>query len=149
MKCPVCQGDSKVLDTRSNEEGTSIRRRRECMLCGKRVTTYEKIEDMPLVVIKKGGRSELFDGSKILKGLAKACEKRPIELAQLEKLVEEIEKDLKNQYTEVESSVIGQTIMEKLIALDEVAYVRFASVYRQFKDIDTFMAELNKLLSEK
>ena len=149
MKCPVCQGDSKVLDTRSNEEGTSIRRRRECMLCGKRFTTYEKIEDMPLVVIKKGGRSELFDGSKILKGLAKACEKRPIELAQLEKLVEEIEKDLKNQYTEVESSVIGQTIMEKLIALDEVAYVRFASVYRQFKDIDTFMAELNKLLSEK
>ncbi len=149
MKCPVCQGDSKVLDTRSNEEGTSIRRRRECMICGKRFTTYEKIEDMPLVVIKKGGRSELFDGSKILKGLAKACEKRPIELSQLEKLVEEIEKDLKNQYTEVESSVIGQTIMEKLIALDEVAYVRFASVYKQFDDVETFTHEIEAMKERK
>ena len=104
---------------------------------------------MPLVVIKKGGRSELFDGSKILKGLAKACEKRPIALSELEKLVEEIEKDLKNQYTEVDSSVIGQTIMEKLIALDEVAYVRFASVYKQFDDVETFIHEIEAMKERK
>lgn len=149
MRCPICQGDSKVLDTRSNDDGTSIRRRRECMICGKRFTTYEKVEDMPLIVIKKSGRKELFDGSKVLKGLAKACEKRPLELARLESLVDEIEKDLKNQYTEVKASVIGQTIMEKLIALDEVAYVRFASVYKKFDDVETFIREIEAMKERK
>ena len=145
MRCPVCGADSKVLDTRTNEEGTSIRRRRECMECGKRFTTYEKIEDMPLVVVKKSGRTELFDGSKILKGLAKACEKRPITLDKLEKLVEEVEKDLKNSYTEVPSEVIGKTVMDKLIQLDQVSYVRFASVYKEFDDVQTFIREIQSL----
>ena len=149
MRCPVCFADSKVLDTRSSEDGMTIRRRRECIVCGKRFTTYERIEDRPLVVVKKSGRKELFDGSKVLKGLAKACEKRPIELADMEKLVDEVEKDLKNQYTEVEASIIGQTVMEKLIALDEVAYVRFASVYKKFDDVETFMHEIENMKGKK
>ena len=114
--CPVCHHDSKVVETRLNDNGTTIRRRRECTYCGKRFTTYEKIEDMPLIVLKKDGRKELFDGSKILKGLVKACEKRPISLEQLEEFVDEVERDLKNNYTEVHSEVIGQTVMDKLIA---------------------------------
>lgn len=145
MRCPQCNSDSKVLDTRTNEEGTATRRRRECINCGKRFTTYEKIEDMPLVVIKKSGRSELFDGSKILKGLAKACEKRPISLTQLEQLVDEIERELKNIYTEVGVAVIGETIMKKLIVLDPVAYVRFASVYKEFGDVETFVHLIEEL----
>lgn len=143
--CPVCHHDSKVVETRLNDNGTTIRRRRECTYCGKRFTTYEKIEDMPLIVLKKDGRKELFDGSKILKGLVKACEKRPISLEQLEELVDEVERDLKNNYTEVHSEVIGQTVMDKLIALDEVSYVRFASVYKHFDDVQTFIHEIEQM----
>lgn len=145
MRCPVCHHDSKVVETRLNDNGTTIRRRRECINCGKRFTTYEKIEDMPLIVLKKDGRKELFDGSKILKGLVKACEKRPISLEQLEEFVEEVEKDLKNNYTEVHSDIIGQTVMDKLIALDEVSYVRFASVYKHFDDVQTFIHEIEQM----
>ena len=143
--CPVCHHDSKVVETRLNDNGTTIRRRRECTYCGKRFTTYEKIEDMPLIVLKKDGRKELFDGSKILKGLVKACEKRPISLEQLEQFVDEVERDLKNKYTEVHSEVIGQTVMDKLIALDEVSYVRFASVYKHFDDVQTFIHEIEQM----
>lgn len=143
--CPVCHHDSKVVETRLNDNGTTIRRRRECTYCGKRFTTYEKIEDMPLIVLKKDGSKELFDGSKILKGLAKACEKRPISLEQLEEFVDEVERDLKNNYTEVHSEVIGQTVMDKLIALDEVSYVRFASVYKHFDDVQTFIHEIEQM----
>ena len=143
--CPVCHHDSKVVETRLNDKGTTIRRRRECTYCGKRFTTYEKIEDMPLIVLKKDGRKELFDGSKILKGLVKACEKRPISLEQLEEFVDEVERDLKNNYTEVHSEVIGQTVMDKLIALDEVSYVRFASVYKHFDDVQTFIHEIEQM----
>ena len=145
MLCPVCHHDSKVVETRLNDNGTTIRRRRECTYCGKRFTTYEKIEDMPLIVLKKDGRKELFDGSKILKGLVKACEKRPISLEQLEAFVDEVERDLKNNYTEVHSEVIGQTVMDKLIALDEVSYVRFASVYKHFDDVQTFIHEIEQM----
>ena len=145
MLCPVCHHDSKVVETRLNDNGTTIRRRRECTYCGKRFTTYEKIEDMPLIVLKKDGRKELFDGSKILKGLVKACEKRTISLEQLEEFVDEVERDLKNNYTEVHSEVIGQTVMDKLIALDEVSYVRFASVYKHFDDVQTFIHEIEQL----
>lgn len=147
MRCPLCHNDSKVTDTRNNDDGDSIRRRRECINCGFRFTTYEKIEDKPLIVHKKTGRSELFDGSKILKGLAKACEKRPISLEQQEKLVDEIERDLKNQNQEqhVTSAQIGQTVMDKLIQLDQVAYVRFASVYKEFDDVETFIREIERL----
>ena len=143
--CPVCHHDSKVVETRLNDNGTTIRRRRECTYCGKRFTTYEKIEDMPLIVLKKDGHKELFDGSKILKGLVKACEKRPISLEQLEEFVDEVERDLKNNYTEVHSEVIGQTVMDKLIALDEVSYVRFASVYKHFDDVQTFIHEIEQM----
>ena len=143
--CPVCHHDSKVVETRLNDTGTTIRRRRERTYCGKRFTTYEKIEDMPLIVLKKDGRKELFDGSKILKGLVKACEKRPISLEQLEEFVDEVERDLKNNYTEVHSEVIGQTVMDKLIALDEVSYVRFASVYKHFDDVQTFIHEIEQM----
>ena len=143
--CLVCHHDSKVVETRLNDNGTTIRRRRECTYCGKRFTTYEKIEDMPLIVLKKDGRKELFDGSKILKGLVKACEKRPISLEQLEEFVDEVERDLKNNYTEVHSEVIGQTVMDKLIALDEVSYVRFASVYKHFDDVQTFIHEIEQM----
>lgn len=143
--CQVCHHDSKVVETRLNDNGTTIRRRRECTYCGKRFTTYEKIEDMPLIVLKKDGRKELFDGSKILKGLVKACEKRPISLEQLEEFVDEVERDLKNNYTEVHSEVIGQTVMDKLIALDEVSYVRFASVYKHFDDVQTFIHEIEQM----
>ena len=149
MQCPICHSDSKVLDTRWIEEENSIRRRRECTVCNKRFTTYEKIEDKPLVVIKKSGRRELFDGSKILKGLAKACEKRPINIEQLQKMVVEIEKDLKNQYAEVPVTVIGETIMRRLMEVDEVAYVRFASVYKEFDDVETFIREIEVMKERK
>ena len=120
MNCPICGNDTKVVETRISDNGSSIRRRRECVSCGKRFTTYEKFEDMPLVVIKKDGRKELFDGSKILKGLVKACEKRPIGIDRLKEFVEEVERELKNNYTEVPSEIIGQTVMDKLILMEQV-----------------------------
>ncbi len=142
--------ESKVVDSRPTDEGLTIRRRRECTKCGKRFTTYEKIEQLPVFVVKKDGRRESFDRDKILKGLLKACEKRPISLKDLEALVQDVEKQVFNSLEqEVTSQQIGQMVMERLKKLDEVAYVRFASVYRQFKDINTFMEELNKLLKEK
>jgi transcriptional repressor NrdR len=151
MKCPFCfTVDSKVVDSRPTDEGTVIRRRRECSSCGKRFTTYEKIENLPILVVKKDGRRETFDSSKIMSGLLKACEKRPVAIKELEAAVQDIEKQIYNSLEqEVTSQHIGEMIMEKLKVLDEVAYVRFASVYRQFKDINTFMDELNKLLKEK
>ena len=145
MLCPICGGDSKVLDTRTNESVNSVKRRRECMKCGKRFTTYERIEDMPLIVRKKSGRTELFDKSKILKGMAKACEKRPVSIDQLEDMVDQIELQLKNQYTEVSTADIGETIMKNLLQLDQVAYIRFASVYNDFSDIESFFKELEAL----
>mgnify|MGYP000541652584 CR=1 FL=1 len=157
MKCPFCSyNESKVIDSRPADEGTSIRRRRECLSCGKRFTTYEKIETIPLtvilpmVVVKKDGSRQSFDKRKVLGGMIRACEKRPVPFAELEKIADEIEQDLQNSMDrEISTEIIGERVMEKLRMVDQVAYVRFASVYRQFKDIDTFMAELNKLLSEK
>ena len=149
MQCPVCHSDSKVLDTRWLEEENTIRRRRECIKCGKRFITYEKIETKPLVVIKKSGRKELFDESKALKGLAKACEKRPISFEQLQQLVRDVEKELKGQYTEVPVHFIGETIMHRLMDMDEVAYVRFASVYKEFDDVQTFIRELEVMKERK
>ena len=151
MKCPYCGfKESKVVDSRPADEGSSIRRRRECLACEKRFTTYETMESLPMVVIKKDGSRQAFDKRKILSGMIRACEKRPVPLAQLERLADEIEQNLQNSLErEVSTEVIGEQVMEKLKTVDEVAYVRFASVYRQFKDINTFMAELNKLLEER
>lgn len=141
--------ETKVLDSRPTEEGTVIRRRRECTACGDRFTTYEKLEVTPFVVVKKDGRREAFDRNKILAGLITACEKRPVALQSLEDLVGDIERELRSHYErEVPSSVIGEMVMERLRAVDEVAYVRFASVYRQFKDIQRFKEELEKLLGQ-
>ena len=150
MRCLYCNSqDSKVIDSRSTDEGNAIRRRRECIGCGRRFTTYEKIEEVPMMVAKKDGRRESFDRGKILAGLRKACEKRPVSSAQLDKLTDEIEKELYNSLEqEIPSSRIGELIMAKLKDVDEVAYVRFASVYRQFKDINTFMEELKNILGE-
>ena len=151
MKCPFCgYGESKVIDSRPAEEGTSIRRRRECLSCGKRFTTYETVESLPMVVVKKDGSRQSFDRQKVLGGMIRACEKRPVPLAELEKIAEEIEQDLHNSMErEVSTEDIGEKVMDRLRTVDQVSYVRFASVYRQFKDIDTFMTELNKLLAEK
>ena len=151
MKCPYCgYSESKVIDSRPAEEGTSIRRRRECLSCAKRFTTYETVESLPMVVIKKDGSRQSFDKQKVLGGMIRACEKRPVPLAELERIADEIEQDLQNSMDrEISTADIGERVMEKLRYVDQVAYVRFASVYRQFKDIDTFMAELNKLLAEK
>ncbi len=151
MKCPFCFAvDSKVVDSRPTDEGTMIRRRRECTHCGKRFTTYEKVEHIPILVVKKDGRREVFDSDKILSGLLKACEKRPVTMKDLEAVVQDIEKQVYNSLDrEIFSQRIGEMVMERLKALDEVAYVRFASVYRQFKDINTFVEELNKLIKEK
>ena len=151
MKCPYCgYRESKVVDSRPAEEGSSIRRRRECLQCEKRFTTYETMELLPMVVIKKDGSRQSFDKSKVLRGMIRACEKRPVPLADLERLADEIEQTLQNSLErEIQTETIGEQVMEKLKGVDEVAYVRFASVYRQFKDINTFMAELNKLLAEK
>ncbi len=150
MKCPYCSYfDSKVVDSRPTEEGQVIRRRRECIKCGKRFTTYEKIEKIPLMVVKKNGNRESYDRNKLLNGIIKACEKRPVSMNEIEKLVDDIEVSLSNSLEkEVTSVVIGEMIMNKLKDIDEVAYVRFASVYRQFKDLNTFMEELKKLLKE-
>ncbi len=151
MKCPYCAfEESKVIDSRPTDEGERIRRRRECLKCGKRFTTYEIIESLPIIVIKKDKTREVFDRDKLMTGLLRACQKRPVSVDALEKLIDEIETSLHNSLDrEVTSDRIGELVMEKLKALDEVAYVRFASVYRQFKDINTFMEELNKLLSGK
>lgn len=151
MKCPYCgDQDSKVVDSRHSDDGLSIRRRRECLTCQKRFTTYETVESLPIIVVKKDGSRQAFNRSKILNGMVRACEKRPVSLADLEQAVSEIEQIIQNSLErEVKSETIGELVMERLKGLDEVSYVRFASVYRQFKDIDTFMAELNKLLSEK
>ena len=150
MKCPFCgDPESKVVDSRHSEDGVSIRRRRECLACGKRFTTYETVEQLPIVVIKKDGSRQSFDRTKIFNGMVRACEKRPVAMADLERAVDEIEQAIQNSLErEVSTTEIGELVMERLKPLDEVAYVRFASVYRQFKDIDTFMAELNKLLAD-
>ena len=151
MKCPYCGYlESKVVDSRPADEGASIRRRRECLSCHKRFTTYETVESLPLMVVKKDGSRQSFDRNKVLGGLIRACEKRPVSYQAMEGLVAEIEQALQNQMDrEVSSAEIGELVMERLKRLDEVSYVRFASVYRQFKDINTFMAELNKLLEDK
>lgn len=150
MKCRYCLGtESKVVDSRPTDDGTSIRRRRECISCGKRFTTYEKIEEIPIMVVKKDGSREAFDSTKILAGIRKACEKRPVSAAEQDKLVDEVVREVFNTLEqEVKSTYIGELVMKGLKQLDEVAYVRFASVYRQFKDINTFMAELKLLLEE-
>lgn len=151
MKCPFCGcEESKVIDSRPTDEGERIRRRRECISCQKRFTTYEIIETVPVIVVKKDKSREVFDRNKLFNGMLRACEKRPVPLEKLESAVNEIETDLQNSLDrEVTSVHIGELAMDKLKDLDEVAYVRFASVYRQFKDINTFMDELAKLLSEK
>ena len=151
MKCPYCgYSESKVIDSRPADENASIRRRRECLSCARRFTTYETVESIPMVVVKKDGSRQSFDKAKILGGMIRACEKRPVPMAEIEKIASEIELDLQNSMErEIRSEVIGEKVMERLRTVDQVAYVRFASVYRQFKDIDTFMAELNKLLAEK
>ena len=151
MKCPFCgYKESKVVDSRPADEGSSIRRRRECLQCEKRFTTYETVESLPMVVIKKDGSRQSFDRSKILTSMLKACEKRSVPVAVLEQIAMEIEQTLQNEMNrEIPSSHVGQLVMEKLKGVDEVAYVRFASVYRQFKDINTFMEELTRLLEEK
>ena len=150
MKCPFCgYSESKVIDSRPAEEGASIRRRRECLSCGKRFTTYETVESLPMVVMKKDGSRQSFDRRKVLAGMIRACEKRPVPLAELEKIAGEIEQDLQNgMEREFSTEDVGEKVMERLRKVDQVAYVRFASVYRQFKDIDTFKEELNKLLLE-
>lgn len=151
MRCPFCgYEESKVIDSRPTDEGERIRRRRECLSCAKRFTTYEIIETVPVIVIKKDKSRESFDRNKLLGGLLRACEKRPVTLDTLEHAVDDIEAKLQNSLDrEVTSGTIGEYAMEKLKEIDEVAYVRFASVYRQFKDINTFMDELRKLLKDK
>ena len=151
MKCPVCSyEESKVIDSRPTDEGERIRRRRECLKCQKRFTTYEVIESLPVVVIKKDKSREVFNREKLFNGMLKACEKRPVSVSDIEHAIDDIETVLQNSLDrEVTSEYIGELVMDKLKALDEVAYVRFASVYRQFKDISTFMEELNKLLTDK
>ena len=151
MKCPYCgHPESKVIDSRPADENASIRRRRECLSCAKRFTTYETVESLPMVVIKKDGSRQSFDRQKVLRGMIRACEKRPVSLAELERIADEIEQELQNSMErEIRTADVGEKVMDRLRKVDQVAYVRFASVYRQFKDLDTFMAELNKLLAEK
>ena len=151
MKCPYCgDQESKVVDSRHSDDGLSIRRRWECLSCQKRFTTYETVESLPIIVVKKDGSRQSFDRNKVLNGMVRACEKRPVPLASLEQAVSEIEQILQNSLErEVRSETIGELVMERLRRLDEVSYVRFASVYRQFKDVHSFMDELNKFLEEK
>ena len=151
MKCPFCgYSESKVIDSRPAEEGATIRRRRECLACQKRFTTYEIIERLPLVVVKRDGSRQTFDRVKLINGMVRACEKRPVSLPQLESIADDIEQELQSSLErEVGTVAIGEMVMSRLKAVDEVAYVRFASVYRSFKDINTFMEELTKLLSDK
>lgn len=151
MKCPFCDfTDSKVIDSRPTEEGSSIRRRRECINCGKRFTTYEKVESVPVMVIKKDQTREPFDRDKVLSGIIQACRKRPVSMEQMVSMVDNIESEVQNLMDrEITSTRIGEMVMAELKQTDDVAYVRFASVYRQFKDINTFLAEVNKLLTDK
>jgi transcriptional repressor NrdR len=151
MKCPYCGFiEDKVIDSRPTDEGSAIRRRRECLKCFKRFTTYEKVESLPLMVIKKDKTRQPYDREKLMNGLLRACEKRPISINDLEKLVEEVESQIYNSLQrEITTTDIGEMVMVKLKDLDDVAYVRFASVYRQFKDINTFMDELRKLLKDE
>ncbi|NMB12983.1 MAG: transcriptional repressor NrdR [Firmicutes bacterium] len=150
MKCPFCGFmESKVVDSRATEEGSSIRRRRECMGCSRRFTTYERLDEIPLMVVKKDGRREVFSRDKIITGVLKASQKRPISYEVIENLARDIERDLRNRMDrEISSQIIGEMVMERLRQIDEVTYVRFASVYRQFKDIGRFMEELEKLRKE-
>ncbi|MBC8588486.1 transcriptional regulator NrdR [Paratissierella segnis] len=150
MKCPYCEYlESKVIDSRPTDEGQAIRRRRECMNCGKRFTTYEKIEEVPIVIVKKDGNRQTYDRNKLLNGILKACEKRPVSISTIEKIVDDIERSMSNTLEkEITSAEIGEMVMNKLKSIDEVAYVRFASVYRQFKDVNSFMEELKKILDE-
>jgi len=151
MKCPTCGfKETKVIDSRLSNDGNSIRRRRECLKCEKRFTTYEYVEQVPLMIIKKDGRRQPFDRKKIISGFVKACEKRPISIDKIEELTQELERAIQRQYDrEVESHVIGELVMEKLAVIDEVAYVRFASVYRQFRDVNQFMSELKLILNRE
>jgi len=151
LKCPYCgYSESKVVDSRPTDEEAAIRRRRECEKCAKRFTTYEKIEEMPLIIVKKDGSREVYQRSKMMNGLLRACEKRPISISQIEAIADDIEKELYNSMEkEIDSKKIGEMVMNRLKKIDDVAYVRFASVYRQFKDINTFLEELNKLINER
>lgn len=151
MKCPFCgYSESKVIDSRPAEEGATIRRRRECLACQKRFTTYEIMERLPLVVVKRDGSRQTFDKIKVMNGMLRACEKRPVSLQSLEKIADDIEQELQNSLErEVSTTEIGEMVMTRLKKVDEVAYVRFASVYRQFKDVNTFFDELSKLIDKK
>lgn len=150
MKCPYCEfEESKVVDSRPTDEGEAIRRRRECLQCGKRFTTYEKVETTPLMVVKKDGSRQMFDSQKLLNGIMRACEKRPVATKDMERIVADIESSMQNQLQrEISSEEIGEMVMARLKNVDEVAYVRFASVYRQFKDVSTFIEEVNRLLEK-
>ncbi len=150
MKCPYCgEIDNKVIDSRPGKDGDAIRRRRECIVCGRRFTTYEHIEEMPVMIIKKDGRREVFNSEKVRSGLKRACEKRNISINVLEQFIDDLEHDLKETgEKEIPSSIIGEKIMAKLHEIDDVAYVRFASVYREFKDVNDFVSELKSLLSK-
>jgi transcriptional repressor NrdR len=151
MKCPYCQFiETKVVDSRPTDDGHTIRRRRECMSCNQRFTTYEKVEELPIIVVKKDNTRQAYNREKLLKGMIRACEKRPVSVAQLEHIADSIERELQNTMKrEVPSPLIGEMVMNELKDIDEVAYVRFASVYRQFKDINTFMDEIKKMIHEK
>ncbi|MCD6134592.1 MAG: transcriptional repressor NrdR [Candidatus Omnitrophica bacterium] len=151
MKCPYCgHNEDKVVDSRATQDNSSIRRRRECLNCGRRFTTYEYIEKIPLMVIKKDGRREAYSRSKITQGIIHACQKRPISIDRIEALIDEIEKEIQKKFDrEIESRFIGQMVMEKLAKLDDVAYVRFASVYRSFRDVNQFMKELRDVINKK
>lgn len=150
MKCPFCENlESKVVDSRPTDEGQAIRRRRECISCGKRFTTYEKIEEIPIIIVKRDGNRQTYNRNKLLNGILKSCEKRPVSMDTIENIVDDIEKNLYNSLQkEITSIEIGEMVMNKLKNIDEVAYVRFASVYRQFKDVNSFMEELKKILDE-
>ncbi len=151
MKCPFCgHQEDKVVDSRTSGDGAAIRRRRECLGCSKRFTTYEHVEEQPLMIIKKDGRREPFDRHKLLAGLVKACEKRPVSMDELERLTDEVEREVSQQFErEVASREIGERVMKRLHAIDPVAYVRFASVYREFKDVEQFMRELKDILAQR
>lgn len=151
MRCPFCSfEESRVVDSRSTDDNTTIRRRRECLKCNKRYTTYEKVEDIPILVVKRDSTRENFNKEKIINGLIRACQKRPVSRMQIEELADDIEKAISNKMiTEVNSKIIGEMVMERLKGIDEISYVRFASVYREFKDINTFLEEIKSLVSKK
>jgi transcriptional repressor NrdR len=151
MKCPFCNhNEDKVIDSRETQEGASVRRRRECLNCDKRFTTYEYVEKTPLMVVKKDGRREAFNREKILNGLMRACQKRPVSMERLEKIVQEVESEIQKKFDqEIQSQHVGELVIDKLAKIDDVAYVRFASVYRRFKDVNQFMKELRDILGKK